>query len=86
MNGAPVLMVDNFNFEPQPVLYSQAVLHVTKTDENAADILTRPTFVTDASTATYSTPRTESRYPSTLAEMRRHLDAIHPFPPMPALE
>ena len=46
----------------------QAVLHVTKTDENAVDILTRPTFVTDASTATYSTPRTESCYPPTLAE------------------
>ena len=35
----------------------QAVLHVAWADENAADILTKPAFVTDASTATYSTCR-----------------------------
>ena len=80
MNGAPVLMVDNFNFEPQPVLYSQAVLHVTKTDENEADFRHRRLH-----RYVQHSPHGEP-LPVDARGKRRHLDAIHPFPPMPALE
>ena len=44
--SAPVLMVDNFNLEPQ------AVLHIVGADDNPADILTKPLFDVDTSAAT----------------------------------
>ena len=69
-------MVDNFNFEPQPVLYSQAVLHVIRADNNPADIPTRPISDVDTPTAIACTP----------CAQHRRLELSLPFPPMPVYE
>ena len=66
----------------------QAVLHVARADENAADILTKPTLVAEAPASAMAarTPHTEPRRLASLAETRRRLEVSLPFPPMPVYE
>jgi hypothetical protein len=93
---APLTTIDMTHIAPAARNFSalfgngsiQAVLHVARADENAADILTKPTLVAEApaSAVAARTPHTEPRRLASLEETRRRLEVSLPFPPMPVYE